>query len=220
MHSEGLDVFVVSLRQGEVPKENAKSKTNKQTKARKLKNISRLLMSKISSSFLTLVLETFSNNVKQERTYIWKKNTIQIFAIAPETREEEKAWGRWGWEGESCLFCSKHARPVGNTPLCCPRPRQWIRSIHFASQLLEPPGDAHRTYCSALPWLYTRGADNAFQYPTVWIILNRSLFFRWDLIQWYKIIPAGALERPNPLRMEFKRKKKRHWKPISYHTVF
>lgn len=41
----------------------------------------------------------------------------------------------------------------------------------------------------------------------MWIIL-KSLFFRWDLTQWYKIIPAGALERPNPLRIGFKREKK------------
>lgn len=50
------------------------------------------------------------------------------------------------------------------------------------------------------------------------LFLKRSLFFRLDLTQWYKIIPAGALERLNLPRIGFKREEKRHRKTF-YYTV-
>lgn len=60
MHPEGCDVFVINPRQWEVQEENAKIKRKKvkQKTTYKLRIISKPLMSKIASSFLTLVLKT------------------------------------------------------------------------------------------------------------------------------------------------------------------
>lgn len=60
MHPEGCDVFVINPRQWEVQEENAKIKRKKSETKNNIqtKNYFQPLMSKIASSFLTLVLKT------------------------------------------------------------------------------------------------------------------------------------------------------------------
>lgn len=160
---------------------------------------------------------------KQERKYLWKRTQFQIFVIAPENRDKERAWGRVGVGRRKLLIlvqtfpsCGKYTFMFSSPLAMSPR----ASSLPYISS--RPPENVHKIYClSFSPIVYKthRNADNAFQYPTTWTLLKRSLFFRWDLTQWHKIIPTGALERPNPRRMGFKRKKKIHWKPIFYHAV-
>lgn len=144
--------------------------------------------------------------LKQGRKYLWKITQFQIFAIAPENREKERVWGWMAGRKEKAYFCPNIHILWENTSLCSPTLQQWVHSIVFALYLLK----ASRQCSSSSMFVYKRHcrAGNAFQYPTTWIILKRSLFFRLNLTQWYKIIPAGALEGLNPLRIGFKREKK------------
>lgn len=152
--------------------------------------------------------------LRRERKYE-KRTQLQIFCH----REKERAWDRVGGGKEKASYfgpnihsCGKYTFMLSKSPAMRPQP--------VSSSSLE---NVHKIHCSSFSVIvYKRHckAGNAFWYPTMWIILKRSLFFRFDLTQCYKIIPAGALERLNPLRIGFKREKKDRPKKLFSITQF
>lgn len=151
-------------------------------------------------------MEVFMKKQKQKQ----KKNAISHICHSSREQQKGKSLGQGGEEKASyfgpnvCILWEIHLYAL----LASTNEFRAFSWLYISSR---PSENVQKIYCFSFSMVvYKRHhkADSAFQDLRTWIILKRSLFCRLDLTQWYKIIPAGALERPNPLRIGFKREKK------------